>query len=102
MQRPSHRPSPRHRQSPGRRSEEHTSELQSHHELVCRLLLEKTNTSVENTSKTTRAPAAPSASIVNNQTSHIVTRDAVSIDRSIFDCISSWPSLTFLSSSIVV
>src|SRR5277367_7197136 len=26
---------------PGRRSEEHTSELQSHHELVCRLLLEK-------------------------------------------------------------
>src|SRR5437773_2794519 len=25
----------------GRRSEEHTSELQSHHELVCRLLLEK-------------------------------------------------------------
>src|SRR5277367_6084861 len=26
-----------------RRSEEHTSELQSHHELVCRLLLEKKN-----------------------------------------------------------
>src|SRR5437773_7298170 len=25
------------------RSEEHTSELQSHHELVCRLLLEKKN-----------------------------------------------------------
>src|SRR5437667_6012239 len=25
------------------RSEEHTSELQSHHELVCRLLLEKNN-----------------------------------------------------------
>jgi len=25
----------------GGRSEEHTSELQSHHELVCRLLLEK-------------------------------------------------------------
>src|SRR5437667_3003051 len=25
----------------GERSEEHTSELQSHHELVCRLLLEK-------------------------------------------------------------
>src|SRR5437773_6859518 len=30
--------SPRRRQD---RSEEHTSELQSHHELVCRLLLEK-------------------------------------------------------------
>src|SRR6266540_4894559 len=27
--------------SPGPRSEEHTSELQSHHDLVCRLLLEK-------------------------------------------------------------
>src|SRR5437667_8418558 len=26
----------------GRRSEEHTSELQSHHDTVCRLLLEKT------------------------------------------------------------
>src|SRR5437667_5624387 len=25
----------------GKRSEEHTSELQSHHEIVCRLLLEK-------------------------------------------------------------
>src|SRR3970282_2970139 len=32
--------------SPGSRprSEEHTSELQSHHDLVCRLLLEKQNT----------------------------------------------------------
>src|SRR5437773_9156541 len=28
---------------PLERSEEHTSELQSHHDLVCRLLLEKTN-----------------------------------------------------------
>src|SRR5437667_6373148 len=27
----------------GSRSEEHTSELQSHHDLVCRLLLEKKN-----------------------------------------------------------
>src|SRR5437667_821522 len=26
---------------PAKRSEEHTSELQSHHDLVCRLLLEK-------------------------------------------------------------
>src|SRR5882762_5018568 len=32
----------RHR-APGRRSEEHTSELQSHLKLVCRLLLEKKN-----------------------------------------------------------
>src|SRR5437773_8168024 len=29
------------RRGGGRRSEEHTSELQSHHDLVCRLLLEK-------------------------------------------------------------
>src|SRR5436190_7518912 len=32
-----------------RRSEEHTSELQSHSELVCRLLLEKKKTPVEQT-----------------------------------------------------
>src|SRR5260370_11742147 len=31
----------RYRQAVGRRSEEHTSELQSHLNLVCRLLLEK-------------------------------------------------------------
>src|SRR5437773_4849182 len=38
------------------RSEEHTSELQSHHDLVCRLLLEKKNTNsyytIVNTFKT--------------------------------------------------
>src|SRR5260370_23255357 len=33
--------SPPHKRSPDRRSEEHTSELQSHLNLVCRLLLEK-------------------------------------------------------------
>src|SRR5437667_8764122 len=32
---------PRLRTCPSCRSEEHTSELQSHHDLVCRLLLEK-------------------------------------------------------------
>src|SRR5437667_8006530 len=31
---------------PEMRSEEHTSELQSHHELVCRLLLEKKKTNL--------------------------------------------------------
>src|SRR5437667_11430740 len=31
-----------------KRSEEHTSELQSHHDLVCRLLLEKKKTKSEN------------------------------------------------------
>src|SRR5437773_5464767 len=38
---------------PHTRSEEHTSELQSHHELVCRLLLEKKNT---NTAASPRLP----------------------------------------------
>src|SRR5437667_8631586 len=33
------------RLAPARRSEEHTSELQSHHDLVCRLLLEKKKSS---------------------------------------------------------
>src|SRR5437773_11592644 len=32
-----------------RRSEEHTSELQSHHDLVCRLLLEKKKKKLKNT-----------------------------------------------------
>src|SRR5437773_3931420 len=48
---------PEHSEAPGScgeilRSEEHTSELQSHHDLVCRLLLEKknkTNTAPEQT-----------------------------------------------------
>src|SRR5437773_9728883 len=44
-----------------RRSEEHTSELQSHHDLVCRLLLEKKkktqrNTSIAGTNKRTVQP----------------------------------------------
>src|SRR5437773_6886477 len=35
-----------------RRSEEHTSELQSHHDLVCRLLLEKKKKKKKTTNKT--------------------------------------------------
>src|SRR5437773_7654317 len=38
------------------RSEEHTSELQSHHDLVCRLLLEKKNTNSR--TPTSRSSAA--------------------------------------------
>src|SRR5258708_16559385 len=41
--------------SPKRRSEEHTSELQSPDHLVCRLLLEKKKTKLINTSKQHRA-----------------------------------------------
>src|SRR5437773_6894990 len=33
------------------RSEEHTSELQSHHDLVCRLLLEKKNNNIHSTNR---------------------------------------------------
>src|SRR5206468_6751460 len=40
----------------GRRSEEHTSELQSRSDLVCRLLLEKKNTTA---AKMTRARLVP-------------------------------------------
>src|SRR5437667_2112265 len=44
-----------HRQEPdgarAGRSEEHTSELQSHHDLVCRLLLEKKKKKPQTTSK---------------------------------------------------
>src|SRR5437773_2853465 len=39
--RPGPRATPRSVARYGSRSEEHTSELQSHHDLVCRLLLEK-------------------------------------------------------------
>src|SRR5437773_3267628 len=41
--------------APQVRSEEHTSELQSHHDLVCRLLLEKKKkkTTTHNNNKTT-------------------------------------------------
>jgi len=35
------------------RSEEHTSELQSHHDLVCRLLLEKKKKTKQNRAQTT-------------------------------------------------
>src|SRR5438034_5832356 len=41
----------------GSRSEEHTSELQSHSELVCRLLLEKKNKSPGSARTPTRGPA---------------------------------------------
>src|SRR5260221_10331694 len=41
----------------GARSEEHTSELQSHSDLVCRLLLEKKNN--RDTPKNRRTPPTP-------------------------------------------
>src|SRR5437773_465392 len=53
----------------GKRSEEHTSELQSHHDLVCRLLLEKKNAArsrpagnpaLAPLTTTLRRPASPS------------------------------------------
>src|SRR5437667_7863164 len=50
-----------------RRSEEHTSELQSHHDLVCRLLLEKKKrehsacTSCKMSSMTTQSRGSPTS-----------------------------------------
>src|SRR5260221_8232351 len=43
------------------RSEEHTSELQSHSDLVCRLLLEKKNTARLTRDPPVRTPSPPSA-----------------------------------------
>src|SRR5436190_16684126 len=40
------------------RSEEHTSELQSHSDLVCRLLLEKKNSSNQNAPSTCPTPSS--------------------------------------------
>src|SRR5690242_21597281 len=56
---PARRPSPRPqgpaaRSPPAPRSEEHTSELQSHVNLVCRLLLEKKNVCIGNIERTVR------------------------------------------------
>src|SRR5437773_7683882 len=42
------------------RSEEHTSELQSHHDLVCRLLLEKKKKQLENAAQLTTSDTAES------------------------------------------
>src|SRR5438874_9673742 len=48
------------------RSEEHTSELQSRRDLVCRLLLEKKKTKKNNT-QTTKAPIQKSTHTITNQ-----------------------------------
>src|SRR5437667_9274200 len=46
------------------RSEEHTSELQSHHDLVCRLLLEKKKNDFKNTSvRRMRTKQKPTANL---------------------------------------
>src|SRR5438034_7853303 len=42
------------RRRPAKRSEEHTSELQSHSDLVCRLLLEKKKKTKNNSSRRTQ------------------------------------------------
>src|SRR5471032_3711948 len=49
------------RRGGGRRSEEHTSELQSHHDLVCRLLLEKKNKSINWNYSLTKKTEKPKA-----------------------------------------
>src|SRR5471032_676942 len=58
----------RHAESPAgiaARSEEHTSELQSHHDLVCRLLLEKKKKNPQhNPTSDTPTSARPSSSAI--------------------------------------
>src|SRR5437667_9243817 len=54
-----------HGKGTGARSEEHTSELQSHHDLVCRLLLEKKKQ--KNTQKTSEKTKRELRSYATNQ-----------------------------------
>src|SRR5437667_9007553 len=63
------------------RSEEHTSELQSHHDLVCRLLLEKKN-------KPWPFP--------NGLIGHTVTNTAAPSC-----CLCSWPFVSVLSAEVL-
>ena len=51
-----------------RRSEEHTSELQSHHDLVCRLLLEKKKQHNRTTHSMLRSLITPTSSLNNENT----------------------------------
>src|SRR5258708_13704923 len=54
------------KRNPGKRSEEHTSELQSPDHLVCRLLLEKKKRTINTIQQTTGSPMAtgePSANV---------------------------------------
>src|SRR5258708_13118959 len=62
---------------PSRRSEEHTSELQSPDHLVCRLLLEK--------NKTPRCRIRPGATVPFELTGflHVITSPATPIDRTL-------------------
>src|SRR5206468_6193693 len=64
----------RRRPRPGRptpaRSEEHTSELQSRSDLVCRLLLEKKKT--KSTTKRSRRPSTATTLARTRQTSHLL------------------------------
>src|SRR5438132_6414740 len=53
-----------------RRSEEHTSELQSHSDLVCRLLLEKKKRYVQMDALRARGPATCTSAAVAQHLSH--------------------------------
>src|SRR5256885_11739199 len=55
---------------PALRSEEHTSELQSPCNLVCRLLLEKKNTPRTGSTKSTMCPAFPLLTLPSHPTSY--------------------------------
>src|SRR5947207_4459515 len=53
------------RSSRARRSEEHTSELQSHSDLVCRLLLEKKKKKVQRSSRKVRDRTTPASAVAD-------------------------------------
>src|SRR5437773_7538001 len=54
------------------RSEEHTSELQSHHDLVCRLLLEKKKKKKKKISKKTKQTKTKSNKKVHTEVRQII------------------------------
>src|SRR5438132_9933265 len=53
------------------RSEEHTSELQSHSDLVCRLLLEKKKRNTHPSAELPGCICAPDASLIRHERAHV-------------------------------
>src|SRR5471032_1574057 len=78
------------RPQPARRSEEHTSELQSHHDLVCRLLLEK--------KKDAKVPFRCTSITATNSGSIMLTSTRSRIMPAVLTIMSSPPNVSiFLS-----
>src|SRR3989344_8052766 len=75
------------------RSEEHTSELQSHVNLVCRLLLEKTMLS---TSKATHAPGVVSSVIKNMRAEDLLCPSRIDL------CHVTWLDMAIMENTSMI